>query len=107
MKLFGTIAWFCVSSVVSALVHAWAMTKIWSWFVMAEYGTGPSMGAWFGISAILTLIISAATSTLQTKTDSGKNYFADMIISSISRWLGCFVMLFIVRGTGSVLGWVH
>lgn len=33
--------WILVSSVVSSLLEAWCLHRLWAWFVAAEYGPGP------------------------------------------------------------------
>lgn len=56
MDKLGVIAWFVIAMPVSTVVDAFALSRVWRWFLSAQYGGGPSLGAWFGVSVIAVLL---------------------------------------------------
>lgn len=110
MKALGIVTWYCISAMISAIVQAWTMTKLWAWFVAQEYGPGPSMGAWFGIATILGFVVSMSLVSQAKPNKEDKDWdgiIKESVGISIGKWIGCALILIISWTLGSVLGWVH
>lgn len=101
------LGWICFSAMISALIQAWTITKLWTWFVAAEYGPGPSMGAWYGISIILGLIVGMAILKIDSKDEPWDVVIKTSVNSSIIKWGSCLLLLAICWAVGSFLGWKH
>lgn len=56
MDKLGVFVWFAVAVPLSTIANAYGLSCIWRWFMSAEYGRGPSLGAWFGLSIIAVLL---------------------------------------------------
>jgi hypothetical protein len=56
-NIIGGLVIAFLLSPLSALITAFYCTTLWRWFVEAEYGGGPSMPAWYGVSAILMILV--------------------------------------------------
>lgn len=46
-----------VAAPLSALLLSWGASTLWGWFVQPQYGGGPSMAAWYGLSLIAGLFM--------------------------------------------------
>lgn len=110
MKTLGVLALIAIGSIVTSLIQSAVLSKIWTWFVAFEYGPGPSMGSWFGISTILGLIVSMVLSSMISDDNNDKplgEVIKKMIARWVGLWLGCACLLGICWITGSILGWMH
>jgi hypothetical protein len=45
-----------ISGPLNAVIYAKTAGILWDWFLLKEYGSGPSTAAWFGISTIVGLL---------------------------------------------------
>jgi hypothetical protein len=108
VKAIGFMVWLAVSSLLNALVQAWALRTVWRWFVAAEYGTGPSLGAWFGLASIAGVILTfhavARSTDKEEDTDAAVRHAT---LQMVSRWIGVAFALGMLWLTGSLLGWVR
>jgi hypothetical protein len=102
MKALGIFTWVVLSYLVSSLLTTFALGKLWVWFVAAEYGPGPSMGAWFGISNILGLVL-----LFHSRGNSDASETEGMMSHTIMRWVICGLGLAFSWCLGSAFGWVH
>ncbi len=104
MKIFGMISWIVTSALISALLNSWALSVLWRWFVAAEYGHGPSPGAWFGIATIARLAIY----TLPTKKKGERNDDLEWLVGQQFVW---WALVLITLGTswivGASIGWIR
>jgi hypothetical protein len=107
MKTLGIFAWIAISSLVTALIQAAALRRLWSWFVAAEYGPGPSLGAWFGIATILGLIVGMAAPLRAADKEPADEMTRRAVVHTLSRWLAYGLVLVTARLVGSALGWVR
>ena len=109
MKLLGILPIIAFGFTVTSMIQATVLGKIWAWFAAAEYGSGPSKGAWFGISIILGLIISMSQSrNYDIDGDFSYNkYLKHTVIRWAGQWIGCACLLGLCWFTGSIFGWLH
>jgi Mg/Co/Ni transporter MgtE len=113
MKTLGIFTWIAISSLLTALIQAAVLRRLWSWFVAGEYGPGPSLGAWFGIATILGLIIGMATTATTAppraskRDESWDEIIRQSVSHTLARWIGCGVALGMTWAIGSLLGWVR
>lgn len=110
MKVLGVLTLIAIGTTITSVIQAAVLGRLWIWFVATEYGQGPSMGAWFGISTILGLIVSMALSRDSSKNNTNESLdeiVKRMIHRWIGTWLGCVFLLGICWFTGSLLGWMH
>lgn len=57
---------FLIAAPLNALIYAGTLEILWRWFLIQEYGTGPSLKAWFGISTIFSVL---QVKSIPTKTE--------------------------------------
>jgi hypothetical protein len=53
--LLGLLLVFVIFPPLNALTTSWTCREIWSWFLAATYGPGPSLAGWYGINLLMTL----------------------------------------------------
>jgi hypothetical protein len=80
----GWLALLAAAVVVQPFVSlfvAWTLTVEWRWFLAEQYGPGPSLMSWFGLSLIAGLIIGVATVSVARKPghDKPRNAIASMV----------------------------
>lgn len=112
MKIIGVFVCVAICTIFSSLIQAAALGKLWFWFMAAEYGPGPSMGAWFGVASILGLILTSAQPAKSKSSDkvsdeSLDTLIKDMFLKWIGTWLGIAGLLGLCWVTGLILGWLH
>jgi hypothetical protein len=110
MKILGMFVTIAIFSIFTGVIEAAMLSKLWAWFVAAEYGSGPSYGAWFGISMILGTIVQTATpmrSPSGKETDDLDDLIKKMVGKQIGLWFGCFMSLALAWVTGAAMGWLR
>jgi hypothetical protein len=60
----------------SGMVRALAFRLLWGWFLAPQYGDGPTLRAWFGVSILITLLTYRLDST------SGKSSVSSVITNT-------------------------
>lgn len=104
MKALGIITWIAISTLLSSLLHAWALATLWHWFASAQYGVGPSLGAWFGLAVIGRL---ALRTTDFKKSTPDKNTWGDLVVYQFDSWLAVLTALGTSWIVGVVVGWIR
>lgn len=89
---------------VNAVVQSWTLQKLWTWFLSREYGPGPSMGAWYGIGAMIGVMMALHLSPLARK--EGWDKHSAFLRRSLELPLVCLLVLAVTWGLGSIIGWV-
>lgn len=92
---------------VYALAAGAAFRLLWGWFVAAEYGPGPSIGAWVGISTILGLIVHNHGAQVSDRRDKSDASASSVIGVVIGRLAAIGVILVVARFVGAVFGWIE
>jgi hypothetical protein len=105
MKKLGMVALLLSVGLVSTLLHAWAATVLWSWFVAAQYGRGPSLGAWCGLIAIAQMAV-VWPSTRDLLRDDGMGV-SDHVFAAIYRWVVVLLTLGLLWCLGAAAGWIR
>lgn len=96
-----------VAAPITALINAWAMSTIWSWFVQPQFGAGPSSAAWYGLASIVSLVlIPAAIATTNDKNRQPDDSLARTIALPIGLWLVALSAVAVSWVTGQILGWI-
>ncbi len=90
----------------SALIQAWAMSKLWVWFVAADYGAGPSLSAWYGLAVIFSLPLGLVMHDVTRKKDESAGPWLRVIGTAVGAWLGILMVLGAAWLTGTFLGWI-
>lgn len=97
----GRLVAFLVVVPLMALLHAWAASVVWGWFMTPRYGSGPTLEQWYGLSVIVDLLglayIAIGVGRLQT--DEG---FMARVVRSVAVTLLVLAMAFLVK---VVCGW--
>lgn len=103
MKGLGIFAWIAISALVSALLDSWAMATLWRWFAAAQYGPGPSLGAWFGLATIASLALQSGPD-FKSAADTP---WSEVVKKTIMAWLLVLLALGIAWCVGAVVGWIR
>jgi hypothetical protein len=100
---------FVVAAIpVVGLISAWAMSKMWLWFLSGQYGSGPSIGAWYGVFAIYSFLnMSSNSSGKSGDNRSGESSESSVITGILMSQITYFTFLAVAFGVGSVFGWVR
>lgn len=106
MKTLGIVTWFVISALVTALIESWALHTLWRWFLSAQYGTGPSFGAWFGITAITGLVVGTTITNASLAKNDEEWDAKKAVAKTIGTWLGILALLGISWAIGSAIGWI-
>lgn len=101
MKALGILTWTMIAIVISALLNSWAMATLWRWFAAAQYGHGPSMGAWFGIAAIVRLV----TTHTRIKDPDRDASWSEIVQAQIAWWLLVLATVGTAWLVGLITGW--
>lgn len=103
-KRFLSIAVTLGMAPINAYVSSWSMSKIWEWFIQAQYGMGPSLGAWFGINILFYSL--SARGLIMVKKDDNWNSSHMRIIVALVWSIGSLSMLLSSYLIGSIMGWI-
>lgn len=99
--IFALLALSFILTMLSNCVLAWTMHTIWDWFCVASLGQGPTMGAWWGIALIASIVIMCNTTNLQRSPTQKQDTWAKPLAITLS----CLVTLGIAWLFGSILNW--
>jgi len=102
MKPLGILLLIIVAIPASALLETVAARNVWSWFLATQYGPGPTLGAWFGIS----VTVSILTGRLHGKWTGGDELRV-LVIATANAWARILLFLVVAYGVGSIFGWVQ
>lgn len=105
MKTLGLLAWMCISAIGSGLVETSVASRLWLWFVAREYGPGPSLGAWFGIVTVVSMIQSRSRSSAQEEDPIPT--LGKLVQTTVMRWMLCGLILALAWLTGTICGWIR
>lgn len=107
MRNLAAVALALVLSPITAIIGAKSTSKIWEWFVARDYGPGPSLAAWFGISEIIAMLLAMALLHVARKeSDRNANPFMTVIGQTLGMWMGFALILVFAWVTGFALHWV-
>jgi hypothetical protein len=104
MKIFGMISWVVTSALISALLNSWTMSVLWRWFAAAEYGHGPSTGAWFGIGTIAYVAVGTYPTKKKGERSDGLEW---MVGQQFMRWSLILMTLGLSWIIGASVGWIR
>lgn len=105
-KALGIFAWIYISSLVTSVIQAEVIHKLWAWFAARDLGSGPSVGAWFGIAAIITLIVRQANAADDDKDKTLDQVIRRSVVASLGQWMGCVMLLGMAWAIGATFGWL-
>lgn len=105
MKVLGVLTWLVMAVLGSAMLNSWALSKLWLWFVSAQYGSGPTLAAWFGLAQIAQLVL--VRDDLSKSTDGEDGAITKMVSGTIGRWIGVLLALGVSWLCGIAIGWVR
>ena len=103
MKALGIFAWIAISTLVSALLNSWTMATLWRWFAAVQYGSGPSLGAWFGLAVIARLALQGVPD-FQSAADTP---WSKVVKNKVMAWLFVLFTLGVAWCVGAVVGWIR
>ncbi len=103
MKALGILGSAVLSIFIGAMIQAAAMQRLWLWFLSAEYGTGPSLGAWYGISTIVALRVQSVVGD-RSETDPVDPWRSIKLM--VIQWIGIAVILGVAWAVGAAFGWI-
>lgn len=107
LEAFCFLAWLLIALLVNALLDAWAMSKLWSWFAAVQYGEGPQLGVWFGIAIIARLMLRNEDDEERAlKKDEGFPSLGDAIKKSLWGWAALLFTIGVAWSIGSMFHWV-
>lgn len=106
MKHLTAILIALVISPITALMSAATMSKLWEWYVVRDYGAGPSYASWFGLSVILGIAIGPSLMNVAEKpVDEKVSPIARVIVRTLSVWIAFPIVLFMAWVVGFALHW--
>jgi len=92
---------FLVAAPICALVTAATAETLWAWFMAPQYGRGPSMAAWYGVS-LLVALMTARVKRERVETES-------VIAAAIVEILACVFIALALLATAALVrkmnGW--
>ena len=88
---------------INAVLYANTAVVIWDWFLTPQYGSGPSLAGWYGISIIVGLLTIHLNSRKdETEVDS---VTAVAIISVVKAVIVCLLTLGSAALVRTIAGW--
>jgi hypothetical protein len=103
MKVLLFSVWMCIANLITALVGAGSFRLLWGWFLARDYGSGPSLGAWYGASMIAGLIVYAWS---PRRVDESDSELGKIVNNSVGMWLFFGLALAVARCVGWCFGWL-
>lgn len=93
-------------SPVSALLFSAVLSLVWKWFILTQYGPGPSYQTWYGIS-LLWQLLSWTIAKEKTTDISDKNIsvVARSVIATLVNWILIGIVLLVSLFVRFALGW--
>lgn len=79
----------------TGMLHALTFRLLWSWFLAQQYGEGPTLRTWFGISAITSLLAGIRHAESKNSGESLSAMIANSVFVSA-------LLLGVVIATGAV-----
>jgi ABC-type sugar transport system permease subunit len=109
LEVLCLIAWILFALLVNSLLQAWAMSVLWRWFAAPQYGSGPSIGAWFGLAMIANLALQGAAEeqAIRQQLREDEPSMTSMISKSLWRWAGILFTIGVAWCLGSALHWIR
>ncbi len=101
MMVLGLVLLSFVLTMLSNCVLAWSMQTLWDWFCLTSLGQGPSIGAWWGIALIASMVLMYNTTNL-TRSETKKSHTWERPVGLV---LSCILTLGIAWLFGTILGW--
>lgn len=106
MKWLTAFALGLALAPISALIQAKAMSKLWEWFVARDYGTGPSMAAWYGLAGVFSLAITPSLLGMTKEKKDESKPIESVLSRAIGMWIGTGLLLCFAWFVGFLLHWV-
>lgn len=104
--LIGLVLSVFVLAPVGAIVEASTFQALWSWFAASQYGSGPSLGAWFGVAVIFGVALNIALVNVPREKNDPTKILLELVTRNVEIWIGCACVLASSWITGHLLGWV-
>ncbi len=86
---------------INAYVTAWTLSRAWSWLIETQYGPGPKMGTWFGLSLIAGIVIR---DKMPSRRDEMRS--RDLIVRVLAGPVLMVLALWIARIVAQLMGWM-
>lgn len=103
------IGWFALVLVIHPFVVVWeafALSKIWDWFLVPTHGSGPSLAGWFGLMAIASLVLNTALMAIPREKLEDEKRLGVLFWRQIGAAIAFAIVLGTTYLTGLALGWV-
>jgi hypothetical protein len=104
MKAVGQFLFTIALGLVYTLAQAATLSKLWSWFVSAQYGAGPTYAVWYGASLIVGVVLIWPTMHLSKDRDT------KTLTDQCAQTLGALIVLAATLGVswcvGHLFGWL-
>ena len=89
----------------TTIILAGILKLLWSWFCVAQYGLGPTIVSWYGLSTIVVVAVYQATTPLEM--DPNDPVTAGSIAAgTLFRWVSLGISLGFYYPAGLALGWL-
>lgn len=99
--ILALMAAIIIAVPINAYFYAYTATILWDWFLAVQYGAGPTLAAWYGISTLFGLL-----QIKQNNTTTETSSLIVVILSSIFvTLLSCGLTLFAAFCVRKILGW--
>ncbi len=106
MKTLTAFALALVMAPINALVSTFVLSQLWEWFVLRDYGDGPSRAAWFGLSTIFGVVMLPMLINMPDKPeDPNTNPLLKVLFRGIAVWTGLLLLLGFSWVVGFALHW--
>lgn len=96
------LAWILLAIPAGVLIRTFVLSRLWFYFLSRQYGTGPTMGGWFGLSVISTLMTVSLAKEKKNEADG-----LDVVKDTLKFWAGQLIILGAALGVGSMFEWVR
>ncbi len=105
-NLLGTVLWIAIDLPLTGILQSTALYMLWSWFMSSQYGTGPTFGAWFGLSVVVDILTrhlmprDAAIPVSDVRVSA-------LVYATITRWSLLGMVVIEALGVGYLFDWIR
>lgn len=89
-----------------SLFTAYLCTVFWGWFLEAEYGSGPSLEAWFGAWATVRLLMRGDDKSTQAEVNAALRSWFLMAQLMIGKFVDVVAIFASAWLAGKLFGWI-
>ena len=98
--IIGLALLFFITVPLGALAMTWTLETIWDWYLVPEFGEGPSNRSWFGISFLASAVFSFMTEAKKSDPEES------VVLKALALTCHRVVLALILLGMAGVVRWM-